>query len=56
MGSGSARAQLAEPVERLGHHGGERAPASSLVTRELLGWTPSHPTLLEDLRSGAYTS
>jgi nucleoside-diphosphate-sugar epimerase len=30
-------------------------PASSTLTQELLGWTPTGPTLLEDLASGAYT-
>lgn len=30
------------------------APASSALTRELLGWVPTHPTLLEDLDSGVY--
>jgi hypothetical protein len=30
------------------------APASSARTRELLGWTPSHHTLLEDLEHGDY--
>ena len=30
------------------------APASNAKTRALLGWTPTHPTLLEDLRAGAY--
>jgi nucleoside-diphosphate-sugar epimerase len=29
-------------------------PASSARTRELLGWTPTGPTLLTDLRGGAY--
>ncbi|MEJ7649190.1 MAG: SDR family oxidoreductase [Nakamurella sp.] len=29
-------------------------PASSTATRELLGWTPSGPTLIEDLDAGAY--
>lgn len=28
--------------------------ASSACTRELLGWTPSGPTLVEDIRAGAY--
>lgn len=28
--------------------------ATSTRTRELLGWTPSGPTLLQDIRSGAY--
>jgi nucleoside-diphosphate-sugar epimerase len=30
------------------------APASSALTRSLLGWTPTHPTLLEDLEAGDY--
>ncbi|WP_382309990.1 SDR family oxidoreductase [Herbiconiux sp. UC225_62] len=30
-------------------------PASSALTQELLGWTPTGPTLLADLGSGAYT-
>lgn len=29
-------------------------PVSSSYTRSLLGWTPSHPTLLEDLSTGDY--
>jgi nucleoside-diphosphate-sugar epimerase len=29
-------------------------PASSTLTRELLGWTPTGPTLLEDLDAGSY--
>jgi hypothetical protein len=28
--------------------------ATSAATGELLGWTPSGPTLLEDLAAGAY--
>lgn len=30
------------------------APASSAHTRSLLGWTPTHPTLLDDLEHGDY--
>ena len=30
------------------------APASSAHTRELLGWTPTHPTLLAELADGDY--
>lgn len=29
--------------------------ASSETTQELLGWTPTHPTLIEDLDAGHYT-
>jgi nucleoside-diphosphate-sugar epimerase len=29
--------------------------ATSTRTRELLGWSPSEPTLLEDIKAGAYT-
>lgn len=30
------------------------APASSALTQQLLGWTPTHPKLLEDLETGHY--
>ncbi|MGI5324819.1 SDR family oxidoreductase [Actinomadura nitritigenes] len=30
------------------------APVSGVFTRELLGWTPVHPTLLDDLEHGDY--
>ncbi len=30
------------------------AAASNTLTRELLGWTPTHPGLLEDILTGAY--
>jgi nucleoside-diphosphate-sugar epimerase len=29
-------------------------PASSTLTQEMLGWTPAHPGLLEDLEAGYY--
>jgi nucleoside-diphosphate-sugar epimerase len=29
-------------------------PASSTLTRQLLGWTPTHPGLIEDLEAGHY--
>jgi nucleoside-diphosphate-sugar epimerase len=35
--------------------GGDQ-PASASVTRELVGWEPSGPTLLEDLEAGYYTN
>jgi len=28
--------------------------ATSTITQELLGWTPTGPTLLEDIEGGAY--
>lgn len=31
-------------------------PASATLTRERFGWTPTHPTLAEDLAAGAYTA
>ena len=33
---------------------GTDAPASSAYTQQLLGWTPRHPTLLDDLEHGDY--
>ncbi len=30
-------------------------PASAALTRERLGWVPSHPTLVADIAAGAYT-
>ena len=29
-------------------------PASSTITQELLGWTPTHPGLIEDIEQGHY--
>jgi nucleoside-diphosphate-sugar epimerase len=34
---------------------GVSALASSAATQQLLGWSPTHPTLLEDLDAGSYT-
>jgi nucleoside-diphosphate-sugar epimerase len=31
-------------------------PASSSITQELLGWEPAGPTLLEDIKTGAYSN
>ena len=33
---------------------GADAPASSAITRGLLGWEPQHPTLLQDIEAGHY--
>lgn len=38
----------------LGMFFGADAPASSARTRELLGWEPTHATLLEDIAAGHY--
>ena len=38
----------------LGHFVGLDSPASAAITRELLGWEPTGPTLLEDLDQGHY--
>lgn len=38
----------------LGHFVGTDSPASSTITRELLGWAPAGPGLLEDLEQGHY--
>lgn len=48
-----------EAVEHFGFIGtffGMDMAASSATTQELLGWTPTGPTLVEDLDSGAYSS
>jgi nucleoside-diphosphate-sugar epimerase len=49
------------PGERAGEHFGWLArflaadgPASSALTRELLGWQPTHPGLIDDLEQGHY--
>lgn len=33
---------------------GADSPASSELTRELMGWLPTHPGLIEDLDKGHY--
>jgi nucleoside-diphosphate-sugar epimerase len=38
----------------IGQFVGLDMPASSEITRELLGWAPTGPTLLEDIEAGAY--
>jgi len=40
----------------LGAFFGADAPASNTVTRELLGWEPTHPKLIADLDEGHYFS
>ena len=38
----------------LGYVLGTDMPASSAITRELLGWQPTHPGLIEDIEQGHY--
>lgn len=49
------------PADRIGEHFGwiggffaADVPTSSEATRRLLGWTPTGPTLVEDIDAGAY--
>jgi nucleoside-diphosphate-sugar epimerase len=48
------------PADAIDHFGflglfaGMDGPATAAVTRELLGWEPSGPSLLEDLDQGHY--
>ncbi len=49
-----APADAAEHFAHLGHFVGLDSPASAAVTRELLAWGPSGPTLLEDLEQDHY--
>jgi nucleoside-diphosphate-sugar epimerase len=50
-----------DPDDVQGHFGwiggffGMDLSATSAATRELLGWTPTGPTLIEDLDAGAYS-
>jgi nucleoside-diphosphate-sugar epimerase len=47
-----------QALEEIGFVGAIAAldnPTSSARTREILGWAPVHPTLLEDLAAGHYT-
>ncbi|SEC07990.1 Nucleoside-diphosphate-sugar epimerase [Nocardioides exalbidus] len=50
-----------DPADAPAHFGwiagfwGLDIPASNALTRERFDWTPTHPTLLEDIASGAYT-
>jgi nucleoside-diphosphate-sugar epimerase len=46
--------QAEEHFSWLGGFFGADAPASSTLTRELLGWEPIHPGLIEDLDKGHY--
>ena len=48
-------ADAAEHFGWLAHFGTLDNPTTSTATRELLGWHPEHPTLLQDLDTGLYT-
>ncbi len=49
-----APADAAEHFAHLGHFVGLDSPASAAVTRELLAWEPTGPTLLKDLEQDHY--
>ncbi|WP_426593191.1 SDR family oxidoreductase [Cellulomonas sp. McL0617] len=49
-------AQAAEHFGWIGRFFALDTPASSTITRELLGWAPTRPGLLDDLAAGYYTS
>jgi len=46
--------RASEHFDGIGMFFGADAPASSALTRSLLGWEPKHPTLLEDIAAGHY--
>ncbi|MET0383142.1 MAG: SDR family oxidoreductase [Burkholderiaceae bacterium] len=53
--AGSIPADLAQAhFDWLGRFYGADAPASSARTRSLLGWSPTHPALLDDIAAGHY--
>jgi nucleoside-diphosphate-sugar epimerase len=47
-------AEAGEHFSFLGHFVGMDSPASAVITRELLGWTPTGPSLLDDLDQDHY--
>lgn len=57
LGVPAVSVSLEEATEQLGFIGWVASldnPTSSVFTQQLLGWTPQHPTLLDDLESGNY--
>lgn len=46
--------QAKEHFDAVGVFFSADAPASSALTRSMLGWEPRHPTLLEDIAAGNY--
>jgi hypothetical protein len=49
-----SRADAVEHFAHLGHFVAVDSPATASVTRALLGWQPTGPTLLEDLEQDHY--
>ena len=49
-----APADAVEHFSHLGHFVGLDSPATAAITRELLAWEPTGPTLLEDLEQDHY--
>ncbi|HEY5251408.1 MAG TPA: SDR family oxidoreductase [Acidimicrobiales bacterium] len=57
LGVPTASVSPADAVEHfahLGHFAGLDSPATAAVTRELLGWEPTGPSLIEDLEQDHY--
>jgi nucleoside-diphosphate-sugar epimerase len=56
--SGFIGSAVVAELTRAHHHviglAGTDAPASSIVTQELLSWRPTHPGLLDDLEHGCF--
>jgi nucleoside-diphosphate-sugar epimerase len=47
-------ADAAEHFSFLGHFAGLDSPATAVVTRQVLGWEPTGPSLLDDLKQDHY--
>jgi nucleoside-diphosphate-sugar epimerase len=54
--SSITRDQAAEHFTWMARFFGAGMPASSALTRERLGWEPTHPGLIADIAGGAYTA
>jgi nucleoside-diphosphate-sugar epimerase len=46
--------QIADEIPFIGQFLAADIPATSNITRDLLGWQPTGPTLLEDIAAGHY--
>jgi hypothetical protein len=40
----------------VGHFYGQTRTGTSTVTREITGWAPTGPSLIQDILDGAYTA